>query len=190
MRRPRTPHDSAVEPNGASQVSDTRTIDHAAERYGLTDPSPDDVLSARWPLYNSDAIHTKGYHRMYDLVMERIDESSKAKKCRRCGLRLEDGHGNNRRFCRPCAIKNLGNWRKRYGAPLEGVRADVAIELYLEGLSIKEVARQMHVGQCKIRATLRANDIDRRGYRKAGTGHGVNVVGVRSVPVIKRERAA
>ena len=38
----------------------TERIKAAAARYGLTDPSPDDVLAEAWPYYNHDAIHTKG----------------------------------------------------------------------------------------------------------------------------------
>jgi cytochrome c1 len=73
----------------------------AAARYGMTEPSPDDVLMEHWTRYNDDAIHTRGYHEDYEAVMRAVASASGRRFCKVCGCEM-DGVNGNRRYCGPC----------------------------------------------------------------------------------------
>ena len=130
----------------------------AASRYGLTDPSPDDILGAAWPRYNEDAIHTAGYHRDFDAVMRRVARALPAPvPCRICGAQLQDLRGN-RRYCSPkCAkaavLARVGRYDPR---PVEGALGAQIVAMYRAKASVAEIAKLCHAGKGRVSATLRA----------------------------------
>lgn len=75
----------------------------AASRYGLVDPSPDDVLSARWPQYNTgDQIHVSGYHKDFSESFRLATANVKIRLCKVCSTDISGLNGNKRYCGRKC----------------------------------------------------------------------------------------
>jgi hypothetical protein len=141
----------------------------AAARYGMTEPSPDDVLMEHWTRYNDDAIHTKGYHEDYAAVMKAIGAAGPP-RCA-CGATLK-GRSIKRERCSKCS---RAEYYARYKiAPLEGDEADEAIYLYVQvGHGIDVIGGLLRCSPDKVRATLKAAHVKLRGVR------GVRTKGIR-----------
>jgi hypothetical protein len=137
----------------------------AAARYGMTEPSPDDVLMEHWTRYNDDAIHTRGYHEDYEAVMRAVASASGRRFCKVCGCEM-DGVNGNRRYCGPCreALAASTNARRRRGARVvEGELGRAIVRSYVEdGLGVRDLQEVYRRGGDVISATLHAAGVIRR----------------------------
>jgi transposase-like protein len=141
----------------------------AAARYGMTEPSPDDVLMEHWTRYNDDAIHTRGYHEDYAAVMKAIGAAGPP-RCA-CGATLK-GRSVKRGICSKCNRERY--YAKYKSSPLEGDAAEEAIYLYEQGgHGLDVIAGLLGVGSDRVRVTLKAAHVKLRGVR------GVRTKGIR-----------
>lgn len=152
-------------------MSRRRRIAFAAERYGRTDPSPDDVLSARWPMYEQgDAIHVAGYHEDFSAVLRLVLKGTPATVCRTCGTEMwpKQGKGqSNRRFCSTACVSAAQSKREKVGAHnrLSLAERERCAELYVRGLSIKDVAKEIERSATAVREALLAEGVTLRPAR-------------------------
>lgn len=122
----------------------------AASRYGLVDPSPDDILSARWPQYDrGDRIHISGYHRDFSEAFRLAVAHVKVRLCKVCSVDIT-GLNGNRRYCGPKCQESAEfmrrgttNYKKRAAAtPVTEAERYQMVTLYEAEMTLQQIAAE------------------------------------------------
>lgn len=156
----------------------------AASRYGLVDPSPDDILGTRWPLYSEhhrrpvgpvgENGHVSGWHRDELEVLAMATANVRVRLCKVCSTDIT-GLNGNRRYCgAKCQEsaeflrRGATNYKKRAAAKLltEAERYQI-VALYEAEMTLQQIAAEVGRSHSAVMRALDDMGVPRR--RKRGT---------------------
>lgn len=142
----------------------------AASRYGLIDPSPDDVLMARWPLYDKgDRIHVGGYHRDFSEAIRMAIANVRVRFCKVCSTDIS-GLNGNRRYCGPRCQEEANTGRERgptrsASRPMTDPERYRIVELYECGMTLLAMSVETGRSYSAIQRVLDEMGVERKKKR-------------------------
>jgi hypothetical protein len=145
------------------QLSDARVVEYAASRYGRRNPSFDDVLSERFPLYNTDAIHTAGYHKLSALAFEVVLSRGLKRECVMCGAELM-GH-KTRQYCNDVCRSKAHHAKARprgKNHPVTDAERVRMREMYEAGRTVIEIGLELTRSYSAVARELHAQGVKMR----------------------------
>lgn len=142
----------------------TSVVKQAAERWGMTDPSPDDILMAECPAYHEDPEQTARYHRLFEQVCDEVGSRpvpvgmtpiepvkiTDTKVCR-CGTVFHRQPYHSRSKWAARAWCSTACYSHHRAIDVERVR-----QMRAAGMTVREVAERIGVNQKSIYAALSA----------------------------------
>lgn len=155
-----------MKPSEGVVLSDHAVVEYAASRYGRRNPSFDDVLDRRFPRYNQDDIHTKGWHRLQTLAFKIVLARGLKRECSVCGVELV-ARGRNVRYCSRKCVSLAGHGgtlrsRNAKQGPFSVEERDQICELYLAGKTTIEVAYEVNRSPSGVTSVLRSAGVKMR----------------------------
>ena len=149
----------------------------AASRYGLIDPSPDDILMRRWVHYDKgDQIHVTGYHADFSAAIRAATAQVRVRLCKVCSTDIT-GENANKRYCSQRCSRIADTSRRENQEVKRSPRTAVTdaekfqiVELYERGDTLLEITMETGRSYGAIKTVLNEMGIARRKRGKDVAG--------------------
>jgi transposase-like protein len=143
-----------------------------AARYGLSDPTMEELLDEAYPDYSSNAYHMRAWHaasaeawRLIDASMPNTEPEERT--CKLCGGSMPAGCFRLRRYCsdRCMADATVKRVKAFTHKPLTGELREKVVRMYTAGQTYRAIAKAIGRGNGTVAATLHAAGVMRKSGR-------------------------